>query len=73
MTQLPLLLIIAIALGSLALTIFSLLRVHSYIQAYRFEEVQYKPLFGLIHLHFVLALYLIGTLLIAGFSISLIL
>ncbi len=73
MTQLPLLLIIAIALGSLALTIFSLLRVHSYIQAYRFEEVQYKPLFGLIHLSFVLALYLIGTLLIAGFSISLIL
>lgn len=68
----PLLLIIAIALGSLALTIFSLMRVLSYIQAYRFEEVQYKPLFGLIHLRFVLALYLIGTLLIAGFSISLI-
>lgn len=68
-----LLLIIAIALGSLAFTLFSITRVLHYVQAYRFEDVQYKPLFGIIHLRFVLALYLIGTLLIAGFSISLIL
>ncbi len=73
MPQLPLLLTIILAIASVILTLFSVMRVIHYIQVDRFEQIQYKPLLGLVHLRFALFIYLLGTLLIAGFSISLVL
>lgn len=60
---------VSISLLSVAFSTLSLYRLNAYIQAYRFEKSQYRPLFGLIHLRAVMWIYMLGTLLLAGFLV----
>jgi hypothetical protein len=50
------------ALVSFGFCVVSIRRLYSYIQAHRFEESQYTLLLGVIHLRWIVGLYLIVTL-----------
>lgn len=60
----PILAIIAgtAALMSFGFCVFSVHRLYSYIQEHRFEESQYTLLLGVVHLRWIIALYLMFTL-----------
>ena len=50
------------ALVSFGFCVVSVHRLYSYIQAHRFEESQYTLLLGVLHLRWIIGLYLIITL-----------
>ena len=63
--------IIIVALASATLTTLASIRLYYYISAYRFERHQYRPLFGFVHLRFVLLSYCLGSLFLAVASLLL--
>lgn len=54
---------------SVAFCLLSIIRLRGYIQAYRFDKNQYRPLLGFIHLRMMMWTYMASTLLLAGFLI----
>ncbi|MBT5015964.1 hypothetical protein HN748_02235 [Candidatus Peregrinibacteria bacterium] len=63
------LIIILIAIISMAFCSLSAFRLVSYIQAYRFSKDQYRPLFGFLHLRLMMWMYIFMTLLTSGLFI----
>ena len=60
-----------VALVSLGFTALSVWRMMSYVSTYRFERGQYTPLFGFLPLRAIVFIYVLGSLLIASFSVGL--
>lgn len=52
---------VLITIVSMVFCLLSVFRVHAYIQAYRFESHQYRPLLGFIHLRMMIWAYIVST------------
>lgn len=52
-------LLFAVQLGSVALAVVALRRLYAYIRRYRFDESTYTLLFGIVHLRYFAAWYIV--------------
>lgn len=55
-----------ITIVSIGFCLLSVFRIHTYIQAYRFERHQYRPLLGFIHLRMMIWAYIVSTVITSG-------
>jgi hypothetical protein len=62
-------LLFAVQLGSVALAFVALRRLYAYIRRYRFDESSYTLLFGIVHLRYFAAWYIVMVSLAAGLEL----
>ena len=51
-----------------AVALLSIWRLYAYIRRYRFDESKYTLLFGFVHLHWIMLLYVVAVLIWSGLS-----
>lgn len=62
-------LLFVVQLGSVALAFVALRRLYAYIRRYRFDESTYTLLFGIVHLRYFAAWYILMIGLAAGLEL----
>jgi hypothetical protein len=62
-------LLFVVQLGSVALAFVALRRLYAYIHRYRFDESSYTLLFGIVHLRYFAAWYILMIGLAAGLEL----